>query len=34
VCTILTTLGIEPPLIDVWDFAEQDGRLVETLATA
>jgi uncharacterized damage-inducible protein DinB len=34
VCTILTTLGIEPPLIDVWDFAEQDGRLVETLPTA
>ena len=30
VCTILTTLGIEPPLIDVWDFADQDGRLVET----
>jgi uncharacterized damage-inducible protein DinB len=34
VCTMLTTLGIEPPLIDVWDFAEQDGRLVETLPTA
>jgi uncharacterized damage-inducible protein DinB len=30
ICTILTTLGVEPPLIDVWDFAEQDGRLVET----
>lgn len=30
VCTVLTTLGVEPPLIDVWDFAEQDGRLVET----
>jgi uncharacterized damage-inducible protein DinB len=34
VCTMLTTLGIDPPLIDVWDFAEQDGRLVETLPTA
>lgn len=30
ICTILTTLGVEPPLIDVWDFAEQDGRFVET----
>jgi len=33
ICTALTTLGVEPPLIDVWDFAEQDGRLVETRAT-
>ena len=29
VCTTLTLLGIEPPAIDVWDFAEQDGRLSE-----
>lgn len=29
VCTILTVLGIEPPLIDVWDYAEQEGRLSE-----
>ncbi|MDH3261927.1 MAG: hypothetical protein OEM81_08675 [Acidimicrobiia bacterium] len=28
-CTALTTIGVEPPAIDVWDFAEQDGRLVE-----
>ena len=28
ICTALTTLGVEPPPIDVWDFAEQDGRLV------
>jgi uncharacterized damage-inducible protein DinB len=27
ICIILTSLGIEPPEIDVWDFAEQDGRL-------
>lgn len=27
ICTALTTLGVEPPAIDVWDFAEQDGRL-------
>ena len=30
VCTALTTLGIEPPAIDVWDFAWKDGRLTET----
>jgi len=30
VCTALTALGIEPPAIDVWDYAWQDGRLSET----
>ncbi len=30
ICTALTTLGIEPPEIDVWAFAEQDGRAFET----
>ena len=29
ICTILTTLGVEPPAIDVWDYAEKDGRLTE-----
>jgi uncharacterized damage-inducible protein DinB len=29
ICTALTSLGIEPPAIDVWDFADQDGRLTE-----
>jgi uncharacterized damage-inducible protein DinB len=29
ICTALTTLGVEPPAIDVWDFAWKDGRLVE-----
>jgi len=29
VCTALTTLGVEPPAIDAWDFADQDGRLAE-----
>lgn len=29
VCTALTTLGIEPPDIDVWEFAYTDGRLLE-----
>lgn len=34
VCTALTTLGVEPPAIDAWDFAWQDGRLTETSPTA
>ena len=29
VCTALTTLGIEPPLIDVWDYGEATGRTSE-----
>lgn len=29
VCTVLTTLGVEPPAIDAWDFADQHGRLAE-----
>lgn len=29
ICTILTMLGVEPPAIDVWDYAEKDGRLTE-----
>jgi len=29
ICTTLTTLGIEPPAIDVWDYAVQVGSLVE-----
>ena len=27
VCTALTSLGIEPPAIDAWDYAEQGGRV-------
>lgn len=34
ICTILTTLGVEPPAIDVWDYADQDGRLTEIPPTA
>jgi uncharacterized damage-inducible protein DinB len=30
ICTALTTLGVEPPPIDVWDYAWEDDRLVET----
>jgi len=29
ICTALTTLGVEPPAVDVWDFCDQAGRLVE-----
>lgn len=27
ICTALTTLGIEPPDIDVWAFADSEGRI-------
>lgn len=30
VCTALTSLGLEPPAIDVWDFAAKDGRSWES----
>jgi uncharacterized damage-inducible protein DinB len=29
ICTALTTIGIEPPGIDVWDFGLQNGLVVE-----
>jgi uncharacterized damage-inducible protein DinB len=29
ICTALTTLGIEPPSIDVWDFGQQAGTVVD-----
>jgi uncharacterized damage-inducible protein DinB len=29
ICTALTMLGVPPPDIDVWDFADAQGRLVE-----
>ena len=32
ICTALTTLGPEPPLIDVWAFGLQTGRVVEAFA--
>jgi uncharacterized damage-inducible protein DinB len=34
ICTALTSLGIEPPAIDVWDFAWSEDRLTETAALA
>lgn len=33
VCTALTALGIEPPAIDVWDYAWSQDRLTETPPT-
>lgn len=33
VCTALTSLGVEPPAIDVWDFAAKDGRIWESAST-
>lgn len=30
VCTALTSLGVEPPAIDVWDFAWKDKRIWES----
>jgi uncharacterized damage-inducible protein DinB len=29
ICTALTTLGMEPPGIDLWDFGAETGRVVE-----
>ena len=34
VCTALTSLGIAPPAIDAWDYAESQGRLREIEAPA
>lgn len=34
ICTALTTFGIEPPFIDVWDFGEAQGSVVEVPPTS
>ena len=34
VCTALTNLGITPPEIDAWDYAQAGGRLVDVPATS
>jgi uncharacterized damage-inducible protein DinB len=34
ICTALTTLGVEPPGIDVWDFGVGDGRVIEIPPTS
>ena len=32
ICTALTTLGIEPPGIDVWDYGDSTGRTMDVSA--
>ena len=34
ICTALTTLGVEPPLIDVWDFGVVNSSVVEVPPTS
>jgi len=34
ICTALTNLGIEPPEVDVWAYAQEDGRLKVITADA
>jgi uncharacterized damage-inducible protein DinB len=34
ICTALTTLGVEPPAIDLWGFGEEYGRVVEVPPTS
>jgi uncharacterized damage-inducible protein DinB len=34
ICTALTTLGITPPEIDVWDYAWSEQRVTETPPTS
>ena len=34
ICTALTTLGLEPPLIDVWAFGVQTGRILDVPPTS
>ena len=33
ICTALTTLGVEPPGIDLWEWGWEGGRVVETEPT-
>jgi uncharacterized damage-inducible protein DinB len=34
ICTAITTLGVEPPFIDVWDFGEKVGSVTEIPPTS
>jgi uncharacterized damage-inducible protein DinB len=34
ICTALTTLGVEPPAIDVWDYGRRDGSVIEVPPTS
>jgi len=33
VCTALSTLGLDPPAIDVWDFGREQGRVIDVRPT-
>ena len=33
ICTALTTLGVEPPLIDLWDYGVETGSVIDTPPT-
>ena len=34
ICTAITSLGVEPPEIDLWALGEQAGTVVETPPTS
>jgi uncharacterized damage-inducible protein DinB len=34
ICTALTSLGVEPPGIDLWEYGLQSGRSVEQMPDA
>ena len=34
IATALTTLGVEPPPMDVWDYGNEVGRVTETPPTS
>lgn len=34
VCTALSTLGVDPPSIDVWDYGIEVGRVVERMPSS
>ena len=34
IATALTTLGVEPPAMDVWDYGNEIGRVTETPPTS
>jgi uncharacterized damage-inducible protein DinB len=34
ICTALTSLGVEPPYIDVWDFGLEDSRVTDVPPTS
>jgi uncharacterized damage-inducible protein DinB len=34
ICTALTSLGVEPPFIDAWDYGEQAGTVTEDPPTS